>query len=349
MTVSEVERWALEVLDRLTRLGSREDDIVEFKRVAPDPQKFARILAGHANAARGERILWILGADEDAGFVGVEGLEWSALWPQVERHFEGAGVLDPVITGIEWQGKGGYAVAFETTSPPYVVKNPDYGKKAGESCAYEVPWRVGTATRTATRTHLLLLSNYLNRKWRQWLKVSDAPFVDNSNGPNRIYQVSVANVSPSHIRGCKAILHRIERGAETVWGGQDALLTFQPSDRSDATNKTIWRGRPQLLDVLAFQLEPIAPTPFREEPTTPWPDASWDHRFSIARLVPATEGWRWIFEQRLEDIFSVKTDYFLTIDFGASDEDAPAYEVKLQFRLAGKNSELKVVSQIELM
>jgi hypothetical protein len=342
MTASEVEIWALRVLDRLKKSGAREDDLIEFKREAPDPQRFARILAGHANAARGEWILWILGVDEKNGeFVGIEKSEWSNLWPQIEKNFEGAGIPEPVFAAINWEGKDGYAVAFSTTSPPYVVKNPDHGKKAGESCAYEVPWRVGTGARTATRSHLLLLSDYLNRKWRQWLKVSDAPFVDNSNGPNRIYQVAVANVSPSHIRGCKAILHQIERGSETVWGGQDALLTFQPSNLSDSINQTIWRGRPQLLDVLGFELEPIVGPKH-------WPNSSWDNRYSITRIVPATLHWEWIFQQRLEDIFSVDADYFLTIDFGASDEDAPAYEVKLQFRLAGKNSELKVISQKEL-
>jgi hypothetical protein len=83
MNASEVERWALEVLDRVQRSGAQEDDRVEFKRDAIDPTKLARRLAGHANAARAEWILWIFGVDEKEGFVGTSSLEWSSLWPQV--------------------------------------------------------------------------------------------------------------------------------------------------------------------------------------------------------------------------------------------------------------------------
>lgn len=341
MTASEAERWALEVLNRLQRSGAREDDRVEFKRQAPDPQKFARVLAGQANAARGERILWILGVDQDAGFVGAEGLEWSALWPQIQGHFEGAAVPEPVIAAIEWEGKSGYALGFETTSPPYVVKNPIFGSTGGGPCEREVPWRVGTLTKTATRTDLLLIVNYLNDGARPWLKASGAPCVDNSNGPNRTYQIFVTNISSEPVRQCKAILKQIDRDDHLVWGGQDAALTFQPAERPDTTNKTLWPKRSQALDVLRFELQ--ARKTFEE----PDEKSEWDENYVIRRLAPATVNGEWIFQEKLEDIFSLRADYLLAIDIGSA-EEGPAYEVKLKFRLAGKSSTLEVISQKEL-
>jgi hypothetical protein len=214
MTASQVERWALEVLDRFTKSGAQEDDRVELKREPPEPAKLARRLAGHANAARLEPILWIFGVDETAStFVGVSGIEWSELWPQIASNFEGAATPKPIMTAIEWDGKPGFAVGFETDQPPYVVKSPAFGSSQGGPVGLEVPWRVGTQTKTATRTDLLLIVNYLNHGLRPWLKAS-APFVDNSNGPNRTYQISVTNISSKPLRQCQAILRQIDRDGQ---------------------------------------------------------------------------------------------------------------------------------------
>jgi hypothetical protein len=341
MTASEVERWALAVVDRLIRLGQREDDRVEFKREPPDAIKFARTLAGHANAARGEHILWLLGVDRDAGFVGIETLEWSELWPQIQSHFENRVSPTPIVVGIEWEGRGGYAIAFDTSQPPYVVKNPVFGQANGGPCEREVPWRVGTLTQTATRTHLLLLTNYLNFGTDGWLKASAAPFIDNSNGPNRTYQIFVTNNSSKPVGQCKAVLRQIDRDGTKVWGGQDAALTFQPAERSDTVNKMLWTNRPQALDVLRFELAQ------REVFAEPEEISAWDQNYVVGRLTPATLNGEWIFQERLEDIFSLRTDYLLTIDIG-SGERGPVYELKLKFRLAGKSSDLEVVSQREL-
>jgi hypothetical protein len=263
------------------------------------------------------------------------------LWPQIQSHFEGAAVPAPVLAAIEWGGKGGYAVAFETTLPPYVVKNPVFGSSGGGPCEREVPWRVGTLTKTATRSDLLLIVNYLNHKVRPWLKVSDAPHVDNSNGPNRTHQIFVTNVSSKPIRQCKAILKQIDRDERQVWGGQDAALTFQPAEQPDTTNKTLWAKRRQALDVLRFELQN------REVFSEPDEMSAWDNDYVIKRLVLATVKGEWIFQEKLEDIFSKQTDYLLTIDIGSA-EDAPAYEVKLKFRLAGKHSQLFVHTLKEL-
>jgi hypothetical protein len=147
MTASEVEQWALK---ELRRSVLQESDRVEFKsQLTNDLFKLARQIAGHANSARGEWVLWILGVDEELGLVGIPGLEWAKLWPQIESCFDGKPPR-PVIVPFEENGKALAAVAFETTLPPYVVNNSGNDR-------LEVPWREGTRVRSAKHSDLLLL------------------------------------------------------------------------------------------------------------------------------------------------------------------------------------------------
>lgn len=146
MTLSEIEQWSLR---EVRRPVLQESDRVEFKSQVTDPVKLARQIAGHANSARGEWILWILGVDDKLGLVGIPGLEWAKLWPQIESCFNG-NPPRPVIVSFQENGKTLTAVAFETTLPPYVVSNPNHDR-------LEVPWREGTRVRSARHSDLLLL------------------------------------------------------------------------------------------------------------------------------------------------------------------------------------------------
>ena len=65
----EIEAWALGIIDRVIQKQPIEDDRVELKAEWPDALKAARRIAGHANAARGEPILWLIGVDEKAGAI----------------------------------------------------------------------------------------------------------------------------------------------------------------------------------------------------------------------------------------------------------------------------------------
>jgi len=47
------------------------------------------------------------------------------------------------------------ALLFETERAPFVVKNPSFGKTAGGAVSLEVPWREGTAVRSAHRSDLI--------------------------------------------------------------------------------------------------------------------------------------------------------------------------------------------------
>jgi hypothetical protein len=149
----ELESWALRVLDQMEKHSPMEDSRVELKKEWPtDHNKAARRIAGHANAARGENILWLIGVDEKAGAVTGANQQDLATWfPQVKACFESE-VPDLQDLNVNFKGKTVVALCFDTSRFPYVVKNP----KGGE-IQFEVPWREGTSVRSATRSDLILM------------------------------------------------------------------------------------------------------------------------------------------------------------------------------------------------
>ena len=64
MSIIEIESWALRVLKDIAEKRRVEDATVELKAEWLEPVKAARRLGGHANAARGANILWLIGVDE---------------------------------------------------------------------------------------------------------------------------------------------------------------------------------------------------------------------------------------------------------------------------------------------
>ena len=78
-------------------------------------------------------------------------------WPQVEAQFDGP---TPQVRDllVDWKGKTTVALYFETDRFPYVVKNP-----TGGPFQRDVPWREGTAVRSATHSDLVLLLSPLQR------------------------------------------------------------------------------------------------------------------------------------------------------------------------------------------
>jgi hypothetical protein len=155
MRSHEIEAWSLAVIDRVVQRLPVEDGRVELKASWIDPLKAARQIAGHANASRGARLLWLLGVDEERQLVpGVELVEMSVWLSSVRSHFEG---LMPSLTHLNIPTGEATVVAllFETDRAPFVVKNPHFGSRADDPIAFEVPWREGTETRSADRSELL--------------------------------------------------------------------------------------------------------------------------------------------------------------------------------------------------
>lgn len=68
MRMNDIENWALKIIDRVQSSQPVEDSRVELKAQWPvELNKAARQIAGHANAAHGESILWLIGIDEKEG------------------------------------------------------------------------------------------------------------------------------------------------------------------------------------------------------------------------------------------------------------------------------------------
>lgn len=116
-----------------------------------DGHKAARRIAAHANAASGESILWIIGIDEKNGLTGIKPADFADWWAGVQSRFDG---LPPSLVELilDVNGKAVVALLFETDRAPFLVKNP-----AGGEISREVPWREGTALRSATRNDLVKL------------------------------------------------------------------------------------------------------------------------------------------------------------------------------------------------
>jgi len=150
MWLQRLEFKAREIIERVQRCQPVEDTLVECKRSWPSAEKAARRIAAHANGARGEPILWLIGIDEKTGQVhDVDTEELATWWPQVLRLFDED--IAPEIQHVFLTTDVGRvaAVTFETNRAPYVIRTGD------EKVSREVPWRAGTGTRTARRSELL--------------------------------------------------------------------------------------------------------------------------------------------------------------------------------------------------
>jgi hypothetical protein len=162
MTPSEIERWALRVVEQVKRGQPNEDARVELKAVWPDDAyKAARQIAAHANPAGGEPILWVIGVDQKGVVFGADHNELASWYKQVESQFD---ELAPGVTdvNIPVEGKTIVALLFDTGRRPFVIRSLNSGP-----VTHEVPWRGATSTRSAKRAELVRLLDSVPRlpKW----------------------------------------------------------------------------------------------------------------------------------------------------------------------------------------
>jgi len=176
MRAHEIEDWTLSVIARVESGQPNEDYRVELKSEWPNEQKAARQIAGQANAAHGEPILWLIGVEEGKGVVGANDEELSDWYASVRARFDG---LAPQLLrdlNVPVGGKTVVALLFDTDRAPYLVKNPVYGRPNGGPVQLEVPWREARSTRTASRSDLLRILSPIQRApsfelLNAWLKV----------------------------------------------------------------------------------------------------------------------------------------------------------------------------------
>lgn len=151
----DVEAWAYRLIRDAEIRRRVEDNRAELKSNWPEARDIARQLAGHANAAFGEPILWLFGVDEHSGVVEYVTRNMADWQPQLVSEFEG---VAPGLRhfALRWKDRPFEALLFRTDAPPYVVKNPKRGKEGAGPFEYDVPWREGT-TRSARRADLITM------------------------------------------------------------------------------------------------------------------------------------------------------------------------------------------------
>jgi hypothetical protein len=189
MTKAQIESWVWDVVIRLRSRQPIEDTRVELKREWTDPAKAARHIAGLANAAGGDQVLWIIGLDEKAEepVIGVATAEYSNWWSHVCSRFDELAPHVEELT-VPVDDKTLMALLIDTDRAPFVTTNPSFGTEK-TSIEREVPWREGQHTRSARRSdlirllaprtarveadvlgydleHVLFLKNHTDRSWR---------------------------------------------------------------------------------------------------------------------------------------------------------------------------------------
>jgi hypothetical protein len=154
MRISQIEYWALTVCDRVRNGLQNEDARVELKREWPDPVQAARRIAGHANAARGDDILWLVGIAPDGVTSTPQAVDLAQWLPRVQAEFDGP-FPAPTDVVVRTGDAEVMAVHFETGQAPYAIRNPARNQPGAGPVALEIPWREGTRVRSATREDLL--------------------------------------------------------------------------------------------------------------------------------------------------------------------------------------------------
>jgi hypothetical protein len=157
-----LQGWAYEVVERVAKKTFTEDDLVEFKRTWIEVHKAARRIAAQANAARGEDCLWLIGIDESGPdpFVGIGSTDPDSWLREVESYFIDKHHPEWQCFQIAYDGKSVYALAFGTSDFPFLINLKKLNQKSGHPegvAEAELPWRVGTGARSATRLQILSL------------------------------------------------------------------------------------------------------------------------------------------------------------------------------------------------
>ncbi|NLM17511.1 MAG: hypothetical protein GX221_07320 [Candidatus Riflebacteria bacterium] len=154
MKKQEIEFKVLDIIERVEKSQPIEDDTIELKAEWPkDHFRAARRIAAHANSARGEQILWIIGIDEKNGVVGADFEELSIWYAKIKSCFDQLMAPNLISLAIPYDGKTVVALLFETDRSPFVIKLP--ASMGPATC--EVPWREANSTRSARRGDLIKL------------------------------------------------------------------------------------------------------------------------------------------------------------------------------------------------
>ncbi|NLI77753.1 MAG: hypothetical protein GX442_15125 [Candidatus Riflebacteria bacterium] len=203
MRKQELELRVLDIVERVAKGQPIEDDTVELKAEWPQHHlKAARRIAAHANTARGEPILWLIGVDEKQGVVGADFEELSRWYFQVRGCFDEHLAPDLVSLAVPWEGMTVVALLFETDRAPFVIRTSAIGP-----ITHEVPWREANSTRSARRADLLKLL----------VPIQKTPKIDVLDGAVSLYKMHGRDKQAEHFQWQLNVrLYIITYSSETV-------------------------------------------------------------------------------------------------------------------------------------
>ena len=148
MTRGQLLARCLPILEAAEEGSPVEDSFVELKSALPQDAKAARAIAGSANAAAGEPVIWLVGVDEKRHeVIGASKDELSTWYPRLEHHFDGPPPRLSIVENIPIRNRVVVAMVFETSEAPYVLQRG--------SDSRDIPWREGNRTVSAHRADLL--------------------------------------------------------------------------------------------------------------------------------------------------------------------------------------------------
>ena len=188
------------------------------------PPHRVRQLAGAANAAMGDDLIWIIGIDEDAKTLvpidqSVDPADW---WAGVQTSFDDGVAPDLTFLWVPVEGGRVLALHFSTDRSPYVVKAVQ-----GGSPELEVPWRAGTRTRSAKRHELL-------RLLLPAIRVPEAILLSctgriGATAEHRLDFQGRANVYIEQLQDVVAVLPSHQMTGTLTLFGESHVLNVQPS------------------------------------------------------------------------------------------------------------------------
>jgi hypothetical protein len=154
----EIETWARQVIAASERGDHFEDGLVELKSNWPASHfEAARQLAAQANAVAGNALLWLIGVKQGKGVVGAAPQDLARWWPQVRRHFDKVAPRLVADRILDYPTGTAVALMFDPAEPPYVIVYRRGESPLKRDITREVPWREGTAMRTADHDDLIRL------------------------------------------------------------------------------------------------------------------------------------------------------------------------------------------------
>ena len=101
---SQNELLVSDLVQRVLKGEPAEDSRFELKREWIDPQKAARRIAGHVNAAQTPWVAWVLGVDEKKREIfRLESADFADWWSQVSSRFEGGApdLVDDLVVSVD--------------------------------------------------------------------------------------------------------------------------------------------------------------------------------------------------------------------------------------------------------